>query len=91
MVVRTKENEVCLYEPMFRAGLKLPFPRVVRELLSYLNLALDQIVPNTWRVFFACIVLWPKILGDAHPFTVLEFLWVYRLNKNPNSDVLFNF
>jgi hypothetical protein len=38
VVVRSDRNEVCLYEAMFLAGLRLPFPRLVRELLNYLNL-----------------------------------------------------
>lgn len=56
-VVRAEENEVYLYKATFRAGLRLPFLRVIRELLSYLNVAHHQIVPNAWRVFFACVVL----------------------------------
>ena len=55
-VVHVKKDEVCLYEAMFRAGLRLPFPRVIRELLSYLHLASQQIMPNAWRVFFAYVV-----------------------------------
>lgn len=45
-IVRVDENEVCLYETMFRAGLKLPFPKVIRELLGRLNVAPHQLVPN---------------------------------------------
>lgn len=35
-----RENEVCLYEQAFHAGLRLPFPMIVRELLARLRLAL---------------------------------------------------
>ena len=39
-VVRSDTREVCLYEAMFKAGFRLPFIPVVRELLGFLNLAL---------------------------------------------------
>ena len=39
-VVRSDTHEVCLYEEMFKAGFRLPFIPVVRELLGFLNLAL---------------------------------------------------
>jgi hypothetical protein len=28
-MVNTEEDEVCLYETMFRTGFRLPFPRIV--------------------------------------------------------------
>lgn len=40
------ENEVCLYEEAFRASLRLPFSRIVRDLLSRLRLAPGQLMPN---------------------------------------------
>jgi hypothetical protein len=63
VIIQSDAHEVCLYETMFHAGFRLPFSRVIRELLSHLNLAPNQIVPNTWRVFSACTVLWPLVLG----------------------------
>lgn len=73
-MVRSDRNEVCLYEAMFLAGLKLPFPRLVWEFLNYLNLAPHQIIPNIWRVFFASVALWPKVLGEGEQLTVREFM-----------------
>ena len=32
-VVRTEENEVCVYEDIFEAGFRFPFLRIVKELL----------------------------------------------------------
>ena len=55
VVVHAKENEVCVYEDMFEAGFRLPFSRVVRELLHYLHVAPHQLAPNAWRIFFACV------------------------------------
>lgn len=44
-----------------------------------------------FEVFCAFVVLWPRVLGEKHSQTVQEFLKVYRLTKNPRSDVLFTF
>lgn len=62
-VLREDVHEVCLYEAMFRARLRLLFPRVVRDVLRHLNLAPHQITPNAWKYFFACISLWPSPSG----------------------------
>jgi hypothetical protein len=56
-------------EDMFEAGL-----RVVKELLHYLCIAPHQLAPNAWRTFFACVVLWLKVLGEGNDLTVIEFL-----------------
>jgi hypothetical protein len=42
-IVRSDRHEVCVYEAMFRAGLRLPFLPMVRELLNYLDLAPHQL------------------------------------------------
>lgn len=51
-----RENEVCLYEQDFHAGLRLPFSRIVRELLARLRLAPGQLTLNAWRFFFGAIM-----------------------------------
>lgn len=40
------ENKVCLYEEAFHAGLQLPFPRIIRDLLARFRLAPGQLMPN---------------------------------------------
>ena len=40
-------NEVCFYEADFVSGLCFPIHPFVRELFSYLHLALAQIVHNS--------------------------------------------
>jgi hypothetical protein len=73
-IVCSDAHEVCLYETTFHASYRLPFPRVVRQLLSHLNLASHQIVPNAWRVFYTCIILWPMVLGKGNFLPYREFL-----------------
>jgi hypothetical protein len=70
VVARSDSHEVCLYETMFRAGFRLPFIRIVRELLSFLNLSPHQLSPNAWRTFFGCVILWPMALGKQHNLTI---------------------
>jgi hypothetical protein len=64
-MVRKDEHEICVYEDMFETGFRFPFPKVVRELLHYLQIAPHQLAPNAWRTFFACVILWPRILGEG--------------------------
>jgi hypothetical protein len=90
-VVCENEHEVCVYEDMLEAGFKFLFPRVVREMLHYLRIAPHQLAPNAWRSFFACMILWPRVLGEGHNLSVQEFLKIYKLSRNPNSKFIFNF
>ena len=75
---------------MFEVGFRFPFSRIVRELFHYLRIALHQLAPNTWRTFFAFVILWPKVLGEGKNLTVKEFLKIYKLAKKPNAYI-FNF
>jgi hypothetical protein len=90
-MVRSDEHEICLYEDMFEIGFRLPFPKIVRELLHYLQIAPHQLAPNAWRTLFACIILWPSVLGEGHELSVREFLKIYRPLRNPKTEYVFNF
>lgn len=39
-------GDVTLFERMFMAGLRLPFPEIAREFVMFLMVALSQIMPN---------------------------------------------
>ncbi|XP_062155102.1 uncharacterized protein LOC133863127 [Alnus glutinosa] len=43
-------GDVTLYERMFLAGLRLPFPEIARDFVLFLMIAPSQIMPNAWRV-----------------------------------------
>jgi hypothetical protein len=90
-VARSDVHEVCVYEHMFKAGLRLPFIPIIRELLGFLDLSPHQLLPNAWRTFIACVILWPLALGPNHTLTIKEFLHIYRLQKNPQSSSAYNF
>jgi hypothetical protein len=90
-MVRSDEHEICVYEDMFEIGFRLPFPKIVRELLHYLQIAPHQLASNAWRTLFACIILWPRVLGEGHELSVREFLKIYRPLRNPKTEYVFNF
>jgi hypothetical protein len=91
VVVRSDTHEVCLYEAMFRAGFRLPFISIVRDLLSFLDVSPHHLSPNSWRTFFNCCVLWPLALGKDHQLSANEFMHVYRIQRNPGSFGVYNF
>jgi hypothetical protein len=80
-----------VYEDMFKAGFRFPFPMVVQELLHYLQIAPHQLTPNTWKVFFTCVIMWPKALGEGKNLSVREFLKIYKLSEVFGAEYLFNF
>jgi hypothetical protein len=90
-VARSDAHEICVYEHMFRAGLRLPFIPIIRELLGFLNLSPHQLSPNAWRTFLACLILWPMSMGPGHTLTIGEFLYFHRLQKKPQSSAVYNF
>jgi hypothetical protein len=81
-------GEVCLYKKMFLAGLRLPFPPIVRELLQYLHVSPGQILPNGWRYFFATYIQWPTIF-DGQLMSIREFFNIYRAQAYTDGTVGF--
>jgi hypothetical protein len=50
-------GNITLFERMFLAGLRLPFPEIARDFVLFLMVAPSQIMPNTWRYLFASYIL----------------------------------
>ena len=67
-----------MYEQMLKARLRFPLSSLHRELLKYLGLSVNQVSPNTWRVFIAMEVLYGAMTDGARRLTVREFLHSYR-------------
>ena len=72
-------HEVAIYEVMFKMGLCLPLPSMIRELLKELNLARSQIKPNRWVLLVSFCILWPMALGLGDHPSIKELLAFYRL------------
>ena len=76
---------------MLKAGLRFPLSTLHRELLKYLGLSVNQISPNTWRVFIAMEILYGAMIDGARRLTVREFLHCYRLDEIDKSRGIYSF
>ena len=51
------------------------------ELLNHFNIALGQLMPNSWRIVISCIEIWMVIIeGDM--VRLDEFVHLYRLKES---------
>jgi len=69
-------DDVTLFERMFLAGLRLPFPEIARDFVLFLMVAPSQIMPNAWKYLFASYILWRLVLKKE--MKILQFLNIYR-------------
>jgi hypothetical protein len=76
-----KGHEVCIFEKSLKAGLQLPFPQVVREILHILEMAPTELKAGAWRHVVACCVAWRMVLGDGVQLSAPEFLNLYTPAK----------
>ncbi|KAL2541232.1 Uncharacterized protein Adt_02210 [Abeliophyllum distichum] len=69
---------VALNQAVLAAGLRLPFPRIVRKFLREWGIAPTQLCPNGWRILLGFLILWDQF-WFPHP-SVGEFnsLWLPR-------------
>ena len=80
-----------MYEQMLKAGLRFPLSSLHRELLKYLGLSVNQVSPNSWRVFIEMEVLYGAMSNSARRLTVWEFLHCYRLDEIDQSRGMYSF
>ena len=74
-------GEVCFYEVAFSYDLGFPIHPFIIELLHYLNLALGQLMPNSWRIVISCMVIWTTI-ANGDMIMLNEFVHLYRLKES---------
>jgi hypothetical protein len=81
------EDGIALAEDQLRAGLRLPFPSVVREVLWRLSLAPAQLTPSAYMILYAVAVMWPELFKEeGRPMlTADEFLYMYHPQKCPEG------
>ena len=78
-------NEVCFYEADFTCGFHFPVHPFVREIFSYLHLALALLVPNSWRIIVSCMVV-SMSTNDGNVIKRDEFLHFYCLRKSKDPS-----
>ena len=66
---------------MFLCGLRFLIHPFIMELLHYLNIALGQIMPNSWRIVISCVMTW-TIIADGDMITLNEFVHLYCLKES---------
>ena len=77
-------NEVCFYEADFTSGFHFLVHPFIKELFSYLHLALAQLVPNSWQILISCMVVWMSA-NNGDVIKREKFLHFYRLRKSKDS------
>ena len=76
---------VGVYEQMLKVGLRFPLSSLHHQFLQHLGLSVNQISPNTWRVFLGVEVLYGAMSDGARRLTAQEFLHCYRPNEISQS------
>ncbi|KAL2493074.1 Plus3 domain-containing protein [Abeliophyllum distichum] len=71
---------VALNQAVLAAGLRLPFPRIVRKFLGEWRIAPTQLCPNGWRIMIRFFILWEQ-LGFPRP-SVKEFNSLYSFKSD---------
>ena len=74
-------GEVNFYEVAFSYGLRFLVHPFIHHLLSNLNIALGQLVPNAWRTVVNCMAIC-FIVHDGEMITLNEFLFLSKLKPS---------
>ena len=74
-------SEVSFYEATFSCGLHFPVHPFIMQLLSILNVAPGQLVPNAWRTIIGCMLVW-VFAHDGDMITLNEFPHLYHLKPS---------
>ena len=78
-------GEVSFYEATFSCGLRFPVHPFIMQLLSTLNVATGQLVPNAWRTIIGCMLIWASI-HDGDMIALNEFLYMYHLKPSTHYE-----
>lgn len=62
------------------SGLRFPIHSFIMELLHHLNIALGQLMLNSWRIVINCMEIW-MIVTKGDMIKLDEFIHLYRLTK----------
>ena len=71
--------DIGMYDAMFAVGLRLPLTELHRQLANYMGLFVNQIAPNTWKIFIEVEVIWGRLSDGNCRLTLNEFFYCYRL------------
>ena len=73
-------GEICFYEATFTCELRLPVPPFIMELLGFFDIALGQLMPNSWRIVVNCMEIW--LAANEDMIKVGELVHLYCLKES---------
>ena len=73
-------GEICFYKATFTCGLRLLVHPFIMELLGFFDIALGQLMPNSWRIVVNCMEIWLAANDDM--IKVSELVHLYRLKES---------
>jgi hypothetical protein len=79
-------GDITLFERMFLAGLRLPFPEIARDFVLFLMVTPSHIMPNAWRYLFASYILWRLVLKKK--MKILQFFNIYRPRQTSEGMIV---
>ena len=74
-------GKVCFYEATFLFNLRFPVHPFIIELLHHLNIALGQLMLNSWQTVISCMTIW-LISNDGDMIRMDKLLGLYRLKES---------
>jgi len=78
-------GDITLFERIFMAGLRLPFPEIAKDLVLFLMIALSQIIPNAWRYLFASYILRRTVLDKE--MDILQFFNISTRGRSQTGQL----
>ena len=78
-------GKCAFYELVFQCGLRFPIHPFIAELLNHFNIALGQLMPNSWRIVISCMEIW-MIVTKGDMIRVDEFVYLYRLKESKEYE-----
>ena len=86
-----KTTDVGMYDAIFTAGLRLPLTALHYQLANILRLSINQVTPNTWRIFIGTKILWGCLSGRNRQLSLDKFFWCYRPQHIVSSQGIYYF
>ena len=73
---------VALYEIVFRDGMRLSIPKLVRDVLDHYEITPGQLMPNAWRILMSleCLSMWHVVICEID-----EVLYSYYLKEHDTN------
>ena len=71
-------GEVCFYESSFVCGLRFLVHPFLMELLDCFDIALVQLMPNSWKIVVSCMGIW-LVATDGGMLKVDKLVYLYCL------------